>query len=209
MKDTRTSEKGTPKRAWQRMLSGRRLDLLNPSPDDIEIEDIAHGLARVARWNGQTLGDHAFSVAQHALVVEAIATARNQDWPPRWSLAALLHDAPEYVVGDLISPFKNAIGLDYKTFELRLLAAIHKRFKLPAEPPRTIQAEIKAADRIAAFHEATRLAGFSKEEATIFFGEPKRQPSNVVNDLQNLIPVQAEAAQTRFLARFQALTNDI
>ncbi len=208
MKTTRTSENGTPKRAWQRMLSGRRLDLLNPSPDDIEIEDIAHGLARVARWNGQTLGDHAFSVAQHAIVVEAIATACNQDWPTRWSLAALLHDASEYVVGDLISPFKNAIGLDYKTFELRLLAAIHKRFKLPAEPPQTIQAEIKAADRIAAFHEATRLAGFSKEEATIFFGEQKRLPGHVVNDLQNLIPVQAEAAQTRFLARFQALTND-
>jgi hypothetical protein len=190
------------------MLSGRRLDLLNPSPDDIEIEDIAHGLARVARWNGQTLGDHAFSVAQHALVVEAIATACNQDWPPRWSLTALLHDASEYVVGDLISPFKNAIGLDYMTFELRLLAAIHKRFKLPAEPPQTIQAEIKAADRIAAFHEATRLAGFSKEEATIFFGEPKRLPSKLVNDLQKLVPVQADAAQKRFLARFQALTND-
>ena len=120
------------KRAWQRMLSGRRLDLLDPTPADIAIEDIAHGLARVARWNGQTLGAHAFSVAQHSLLVDEIAGARYPDWPARWRLATLLHDAPEYVIGDLISPFKTAIGLDYKQFELRLLAAIHRRFGLPA-----------------------------------------------------------------------------
>ena len=144
------------------MLSGRRLDLLNPSPADIEIEDIAHGLARVARWNGQTVGAHAFSVAQHALVVEDIAVARNPDWPARWRLAALLHDAPEYVVGDLISPFKTAIGLDYKAFELRLLAAIHHTLRSSRPSlPSDVQAEIKAADRIAAYFEATRLAGFS------------------------------------------------
>src|SRR5919204_1150595 len=117
----------TPGRAWQRMLSGRRLDLLDPKPADIAIEDIAHGLARVARWNGQTLGPHAFSVAQHALLVDEIAGARQPDWPPRWRLATLLHDAPEYVIGDLISPFKTAVGLNYKAFERRLLAAIHER----------------------------------------------------------------------------------
>src|SRR6185312_13495858 len=87
-------------RAWQRMLSGRRLDLLEPSPLDIEIEDIAHGLARVARWNGQTKGLHAFSVAQHSVLVERLVA----DLSPRLSrearLMALLHDAPEYVVGD-------------------------------------------------------------------------------------------------------------
>ena len=125
----------TPPRAWQRMLSGRRLDLLDPSPADIEIEDIAHGLARVARWNGQTIGEHAFSVAQHVLVVEDIGAALNPDWPARWRLAALLHDAPEYVIGDLISPFKAAVGLDYKSFELKLLAAIHRRFAIPFPLP--------------------------------------------------------------------------
>src|SRR5665647_3909123 len=139
------------------MLSGRRLDLLNPSPADIEIEDIAHGLARVARWNGQTIGAHAFSVAQHALFVEDIALARNPQWPDRWRLAALLHDAPEYVVGDLISPFKTAIGLDYKAFELRLLAAIHQRFGLPGILPTDVQAQIKAADRIAAYYELSLI----------------------------------------------------
>ena len=122
-------------RAWQRMLSGRRLDLLDPDPADIAIEDIAHGLARVARWNGQTIGDHAYSVAQHALLVEDITAASAPDWPVAWRLAALLHDAPEYVVGDLISPFKAAIGLDYKAFENRLLAAIHARFGLPYPVP--------------------------------------------------------------------------
>ena len=208
MKKTMTPTEAPPKRAWQRMLSGRRLDLLNPAPADIEIDDIAHGLARVARWNGQTLGNHAFSVAQHALLVEEIANARNDDWPSSWRLATLLHDAPEYVVGDLISPFKNAIGLDYKAFELKLLAAIHVRFGLPAELPKSVQLEIKAADRIAAYYEATGLAGFAKNEAKIFFGKPADLPSELMNDLQNLMPVQAEAAQQRFLARFHALTDD-
>ena len=69
-------------RAWQRMLSGRRLDLLDPSPLDVEIEDIAHGLSRVARWNGQTSGDWAFSVAQHSLVVEEIFRRLRPDATP-------------------------------------------------------------------------------------------------------------------------------
>jgi 5'-deoxynucleotidase YfbR-like HD superfamily hydrolase len=152
------------------MPSGRRLDLLDPSPNDIEIEDIAHGLARVARWNGQTVGEFAFSVAQHALVVEEIATALQPDLARRWRLAALLHDAPEYVIGDLISPFKAAIGLDYKAFEWKLLEAIHRRFGLPPSLPERVLAAIKTADRIAAFFEATELAGFTAAEANRYFG---------------------------------------
>lgn len=196
-------------RAWQRMLSGRRLDLLNPSPADIEIDDIAHGLARVARWNGQTIGAHAFSVAQHALVVEdifsAIGPATDVQMPAIWRLAALLHDAPEYVVGDLISPFKTAIGLDYKAFELRLLAAIHARYGLPAELPTAVQAQIKNADRIAAYFEATRLAGFSEPEATIYFGQPKDLAPELTAKLAALAPVPADAAQRNFLNRFNLL----
>src|SRR5688572_32572502 len=160
-----TAQPDEQPRAWQRMLSGRRLDLLDPSPLDVEIEDIAHGLARVARWNGQTLGDHAFSVAQHALLVTDIAAALKPPGEPRWLLAALLHDAPEYVIGDLISPFKAAVGLDYKAFERRLLRAIHTRFGLPPEAPPAAVDAIKSADRIAAYFEATRLAGFTQEEA--------------------------------------------
>jgi 5'-deoxynucleotidase YfbR-like HD superfamily hydrolase len=201
----RDAKQLAPARAWQRMLSGRRLDLLNPSPADIEIEDIAHGLARVARWNGQTLGAHAFSVAQHALVVEDIAIARNPDWPVRWRLAALLHDAPEYVVGDLISPFKTAIGLDYKAFELRLLAAIHDRFAIPAELPSDVQAEIKAADRIAAYFEATGLAGFTDEEATIYFGRPEGLAPATTAALALIEPWPASEAQGVFLDRFWEL----
>ncbi len=202
---TRDAKQLAPARAWQRMLSGRRLDLLNPSPADIEIEDIAHGLARVARWNGQTVGAHAFSVAQHALVVEDIAIARNPDWPARWRLAALLHDAPEYVVGDLISPFKTAIGLDYKAFELRLLAAIHDRFAIPIELPSDVQTEIKAADRIAAYFEATGLAGFSGEEATIYFGQPEDLGPATTAALARLEPWPAGEAQGVFLIRFREL----
>jgi 5'-deoxynucleotidase YfbR-like HD superfamily hydrolase len=200
---------GAQKRAWQRMLSGRRLDLLNPLPADIAIEDIAHGLARVARWNGQTTGPHAFSVAQHSLLVEAIACHRDPDWPQRWRLAALLHDAPEYVIGDLISPFKTAIGLDYKAFERKLQAAIYARFGLPGELPAEVTAEIKACDRIAAFFEATRLAGFGLAESRQFFGEPSGLPADGEPDwtAAALAPLPADAAQRAFLARFADLAR--
>ena len=196
-----------PPRAWQRMLSGRRLDLLDPSPDDIEIADIAHGLARVARWNGQTIGEHAFSVAQHVLIVEDIGAALNPDWPARWRLAALLHDAPEYVIGDLISPFKAAVGLDYKAFELKLLAAIHRRFAVPFPLPDDVTNAIKAADRIAAFFEATVLAGFEKAEAGRFFGRPEVLDEQLRSALEALEPWPAAAAQQAFLTRHRDLSD--
>jgi len=188
-----------PERAWQRMLSGRRLDLLDPSPVDIEIEDIAHGLARVARWNGQTSGDHAFSVAQHCLLVADVVKASRQKLERRWELAALLHDAPEYVVGDLISPFKAAVGIDYKGFELRLLAAIHIRFGLPAKLPEEIAKLIKRADRVAAFYEATELAGFSHAEARKFFGTPGGFSP------ETLTPLPTTIAEKQFVARYASL----
>jgi len=197
---------GEKPRAWQRMLSGRRLDLLAPSPDDIAIEDIAHGLARVARWNGQTRGDHAFSVAEHAVLVEEITSVLNPAWESRWRLAALLHDAPEYVIGDLISPFKAAIGFDYKSIENRLLEAIHIRFGLPRHLPAEITAAIKQADRIAAYYEATLLAGFSREEADRYFGIPAI-PAELAALLSRLEPSPVAAAQQIFLARFAALTS--
>jgi 5'-deoxynucleotidase YfbR-like HD superfamily hydrolase len=195
-------------RAWQRMLSGRRLDLLDPAPKDIEIEDIAHGLARVARWNGQTVGDHAFSVAQHALLVEEIAVALQPDLTRRWRLAALLHDAPEYVIGDLISPFKSAVGLNYKAFEIRLLEAIHRRFGLPPLLPDRIALAIKAADRVAAFYEATQLAGFTETEANRYFGVPRGVTPALRKRLDGLHARPIAAAQAEFLARFHELSRD-
>jgi hypothetical protein len=194
-------------RAWQRMLSGRRLDLLNPSPLDIEIEDIAHGLARVARWNGQTKGDHAFSVAQHCVLVEAIAFRLNPSLTPAQRLATLLHDAPEYVVGDMISPFKAALGLDYKSFEKNLLSAIHIRFGLPPKSPAALEAEIKAADRIAAYLEATQLAGFSLPEAQKFFGQPKGLSGPGSSKFLALKPLPTVDAATSYLKRFKQLHN--
>ena len=160
-------------RAWQRMLSGRRLDLLDPTPVDIEIEDIAHGLAFVARWNGQTHGDFAYSVAEHSLLVEEIYGRLRPDCPVKWRLAALLHDAPEYVIGDMISPVKAAIGPGYGALDERLTAAIHLRFGLPAALPKSVKAEIKRADKVSAWLEAVQLAGFSEREADGFFGRPK------------------------------------
>ncbi len=194
-------------RAWQRMLSGRRLDLLAPSPDDVAIEDIAHGLARVARWNGQTRGAHAFSVAEHAVVVEEITQALEPEWDQRWRLATLLHDAPEYVIGDLISPFKAAIGFDYKAFENRLLEAIHLRFGLPARLPAEVTVAIKLADRIAAFYEATVLAGFTQDEAERYFAIPDI-PAALAQRLSCLDPAPVAAAQETFLARFRELADN-
>jgi 5'-deoxynucleotidase YfbR-like HD superfamily hydrolase len=185
------------------MLSGRRLDLLDPSPLDVELEDIAHGLARVARWNGQTSGAHIFSVAQHALLVEALARARTPRLDARARLAVVLHDAPEYVVGDMISPFKAVIGDGYKAVERRLLGAIHLRFGLPAKLPDELTQLIKAADRNAASLEATKLAGFADEEARKFFGPPPKYSAAIVRDY--LTPWPADTAETRFVERAESL----
>ncbi len=199
-----TKDPNQKPRAWQRMLSGRHLDLLAPDPADIEIEDIAHGLARVARWNGQTKGAHSFSVAQHSMLVETIVCAQNPAFSPQELLAALLHDAPEYVIGDLISPFKAAIGLDYKSFENRLLAAIHRRYALPFAESPALAARIKHADRVAAYFEATVLAGFSDEEAQSFFGPPD-VPESLAREFALLEPLSANHAETAFLDRFNQL----
>ena len=158
-------------RAWQRMLSGRRLDLLDPTPVDIEIADIAHGLAFVARWNGQTLGDFPYSVAEHSLLVEEIFARADPGAPVKWRLAALLHDAPEYVIGDMISPVKSAVGPAYGELDARLSAAIHIRFGLPAVLPATVKKAIKTADKVSAWLEAVQIAGFTAAEANRFFGK--------------------------------------
>jgi 5'-deoxynucleotidase YfbR-like HD superfamily hydrolase len=182
------------------MLSGRRLDLLEPSPLDIEIEDIAHGLARVARWNGQTRGPYAFSVAQHCVLVERLVTDLNPRLSRDARLMALLHDAPEYVVGDLISPFKAAIGINYKNLELKLQAAIHLRFGLPALVPRALASLFKKADHLSAYFEATQLAGFEEPIARKLFGAPPRSLKT-----PRLIPLAAAEAQSLFLEQFRRL----
>ena len=185
----------TPPRAWQKMLSGRRLDLLDPTPMDIEIEDIAHGLSFVARWNGQTLGDFAYSVAEHSLLVETLFSRMNPKAPTKWKLAALLHDAPEYVIGDMISPVKSAVGPDYEELDKRLAAAIHIKFGLPAAIPVTIKKQIKKADKISAWMEATQIAGFDKAEANKFFGKPDPK---LIDGLEIHLrpPVEARKAYT-------------
>lgn len=190
-----------PARAWQRMLSGRRLDLLDPSPLDVEIIDIAHGLARVARWNGQTIGDHAFSVAQHSLLVERIFRQRHPDAAPEACLAALLHDAPEYVIGDMISPFKAVVGGEYKLVEERLQRAIHLRFQLDAGIGGPLRKAIKRADQVAAYFEATLLAGFATGEATRFFG----RPAGIVLGPVDLAPQSVQKTERAFLRRFEEL----
>ncbi len=192
-------------RAWQRMLSGRRLDLLDPTPMDIEIEDIAHGLAFVARWNGQTKGDYAYSVAEHSILVEQIFTRMNPTAPIKWRLAALLHDAPEYVIGDMISPVKAAVGPGYEVLDDRLIAAIHIRFGLPAQVPALIKKQIKRADKISAWLEATQIAGFSEAEANKLFG--KIDPELAQNAKIRLRP--PVEVRTEFTARHAELMRQL
>jgi 5'-deoxynucleotidase YfbR-like HD superfamily hydrolase len=193
-------------RAWQRMLSGRRLDLIDPSPLDVEIADIAHGLARVARWNGQTKGPEIFSVAQHSLLVEALFAAADSSLSAGARLAALLHDAPEYVIGDMISPFKAAVGGDYKLVEARLKRAVLIRFGLPAEPSDDLERRIKIADRASAYLEATALAGFSVAEARKLFGEPDAPIREFDAFLEPMRPADVE---TEFLTRFTELDAEL
>lgn len=189
------------------MLSGRRLDLIDPSPLDVEIEDIAHGLARVARWNGQTVGKHAYSVAQHTLLVEDVVMLLDPGFSTEGRLAAMLHDAPEYVIGDLISPFKVLLGGEYRVIEARLLSAIHRRFGVRPALPQRLKSRIKQGDRIAAFYEATRLAGFDDREAARYFGRPRAvDPTEL-----DMTPWPAEKAERAFLDRFAAIiaTGDL
>lgn len=188
-------------RAWQRMLSGRRLDLLDPTPVDIELEDIAHGLAFVARWNGQTRGDWPYSVAEHSLLVESLIDLVAPDIEPRWRLAALLHDAPEYVIGDMISPVKAAVGPGYEVLDARLSAAIHLRFGLPAVLPAPVKKVIKRADKLSAWAEATQIAGFTTAEADRFFGAP---PPGTLAALR-INPCPPAQVRTAFIARHKVL----
>lgn len=188
-------------RAWQRMLSGRRLNLLNPSPLDIEIDDIAHGLARVARWNGQTSGEFAFSVAQHCVLVSRLVMRVDPELHPRWRLAALLHDGPEYVIGDMISPFKHAIGRGYEEIETALLEAIHVRFGLPAQLPVKVAKTIKLADRASAYSEAVDLAGFGEAEARKVLRYSRLLRS------EKLTAHSPERAKSEFLEEFERLSS--
>ncbi len=194
------STKNQP-RVWQRMLSGRRLDLIDPSPLDIEIEDIAHGLARVARWNGQTRGKHAYSVAQHSLALIYIHEFLVAACTPIEKLYFLLHDAPEYVIGDIISPFKTALGPGYKTIEKNLQSATHLRFGLKASVPKNLAAQIKRADRVSAYYEATTFAGFSEEEAAVLFDLPEPLPEPMRSEL--FTPWPTDRAQKAYLDAFK------
>ncbi len=191
------------KRAWQRMLSGRRLDLLDPTPLDIEIEDIAHGLSFLARWNGQTLGPQSYSVAEHSLLVENIFSVLNPKAKAKWKMAALLHDAAEYVIGDLISPVKNSVGEGYEILEKKLMLAIHQRFGITSPLPQIIKKKIKVADKYSAWLESINIAGFTKTEANKIFGTPKLK----LFDSIVITPKPPLRAKSLFLKKYNEIIN--
>ena len=187
-------------RAWQRMLSGRKLDILSPSPFDIEIEDIALGLSRVTRWNGQTTGKHPYSVAQHSMLLEELFNIEHPDLDKKWNLAALLHDAPEYVIGDLITPFKYALNNSYRYVENNLMKAIYLRFGLPASLPKHIESKIKKIDKALAWFEAGDLAGYKENEASQIIRKP-----NLNSKHQVIIALPANDVEEKFLKRFKEI----
>ena len=191
-------------RAWQRMLSGRKLDILSPSPFDIEIEDIALGLSRVMRWNGQTTGKHPYSVAQHSMLVEELFNIEHPDLDKKWNLAALLHDAPEYVIGDLITPFKYALNNSYRYVENNLMKAIYLRFGLPASLPKHIESKIKKIDKALAWFEAIDLAGYKENEASQIIKKP-----NLNSKHQIIIALSANDVEKKFLKRFKEIILQI
>ena len=191
------------KRAWQRMLSGRRLQILDPSPLDIEIEDIAHGLSFLARWNGQTTGEYPFSVAQHSLLVEDIFSKQFHEMDNHSKLFALLHDAAEYVIGDMISPLKSHLGLNYEELDEKLTMAICIRFNIPTKKIKMIKRRIKISDKKAAWLEAIHLAGFSIQEADSIFGKQE-----FIEGLEtNLLPEAPFFVRKKFVNRFNELYN--
>lgn len=194
-------------RAWQRMLSGRRLDLIDPSPVDIEAEDIAHGLSRVARWNGQTSGEHIFSVAQHSLLVLDLALKARPELTKTYQRAILLHDASEYVIGDMISPFKTVIGGNYKEIENRLQTAIHIHFNIPVDLPKTFLSFMKKCDKAAALLEAIQLAGFNHAEAIKFFGTLETFTGEGKAEVMPLISLTINEAKAEFLTKLRSLED--
>ena len=187
-------------RSWQRMLSGRRLDLLDPSPLDIEIEDIARGISRVARWNGQTSGEYPLSVAQHSVIVAELLKSYHENIEIKWQLAALLHDAAEYIISDMITPLKSFLGEEYIQLEEKIQSAINIRFSLPGEIPKKIYKLIKNCDRQTAFIEAIQLAGFTLKDAKKTLKMPKLIPD------YKIIPISAIKAEKLFLKKFKELS---
>ena len=101
----------------------------------------------------------------------------------------------------MISPFKAVMGGDYRACETRLQRAIHMRFSLPADLPESLRKTVKRADQIAAFCEATQLAGFSDGEAQRYFG----RPAGIATTALSLTPKSTRAVQALYLKRFAAI----
>ncbi len=119
---------------FQQTFTGRRFYIEDPRPEDVFIVDIAHSLAMLCRYNGATL--RFYSVAEHSVWVSRLVSPKNAMW-------GLLHDAAEYVVGDMTRPLKKQPQLrGFATFESRVQRVVCERFGLPYDMPD----EVKAVD---------------------------------------------------------------
>jgi uncharacterized protein len=199
-------------RAWVRLLSGKRLDLLNPTPFDWEDEDLALGLARTYRWGGHSAWPLPLSVAQHSLFVLQLRRQRFPDAKDaRADLRELLHDADEGLLGfDSISPLKPFLGEAYHDLVARLQTAIGVRYGLPAWTAKEKRIH-KEADRIAAATEAVRVVGWTLDEVhrvlRIPFEPLTQDPLEPVYGGKAFAPWPPQLAAERFLAELQALTR--
>jgi hypothetical protein len=156
-------------RAWVRMPSGKRLDLLSPTPFDWDDADLALGLARTYRWGGHSAWPLPLSVAQHSITVMLLRRAAafastSTPLAPIIELRELLHDAEEGLLGfDAVSPLKPFLGAGFRDLTRRLEQAIFIRYGLPAWTPAEHKRH-KRADRLAAASEAVHVAGWSEQE---------------------------------------------
>lgn len=179
---------------------------MKPAAREVDIEDIARGLSRLPRWNGQTKGSLAFSVAQHSLLVRFLFAELDPKAEKCWQLAALLHDGPEYALGDLIAPFKKVVGETYHQVEQSLQQAIHRRFSLPKVLPSSVAARVEKADRWSASLEAQVLTSFPKETIAQLSPLSSRPFPGAAHAL--LEPWPSHVAQGRFLQEFARLYEE-
>jgi uncharacterized protein len=197
-------------RAWVRLPSGKRLDLLNPTPFDWEDEDLALGLARTYRWGGHSAWPLPLSVAQHSLLVLALHRRRAHSAANAPAeLRELLHDADEGLLGfDCLSPVKPILGQAYRTLTERLEKAIALRYGLPPWTAAEKKAH-KQADQLAAASEAVHVAGWAESEVRrtlrISFAALSNDPLREIYGGNAWEPWAPPLAAERFLAELGRL----
>ncbi|HEY8593285.1 MAG TPA: hypothetical protein VIL42_10550 [Sphingomicrobium sp.] len=168
---------------WMQMYSGGQFWPLDPRAEEVRIEDIAHALSNICRYGGHC--ERFYSVAEHSVLVSYAV-------PPEHALIALLHDATEAYVGDVVRPLKRLLS-GYAAIERRVWEAIASRFGMAVELPDCV----KVADNAVLLAEQQQIMKPAPADWCI-----EGEPADC--EIDCLAPSDAEAA---FLFRFWQLTK--